>query len=243
MYDSEDEARQAIANNNSNTTDVKKAAGLLKLLKRMQLDSTTYPKIMQLQDGSWTFVDENGKLWKQRFKWCNNFKKGLAEVQLLNSQWVYVDKAGVLYDSKFEARQAIANSKIEHTNNSSTNNNSNTTNVKKLTGLLKQMQMSDIKKLNDNKKILDEISKTPSKFLDLPTQLFKDEKFIKDCVLRIRTVLKAGVDTADDINEYAKYCTNLLNSVKEKVEKEKSKLEESETKKQNLLNTIDNFIV
>lgn len=60
-----------------------------------------YPRRVELKDGSWTYVNQNGKVWKQRFKAAGSFNEGLARVQLEDGRDVCVDRNGNIYQKKY----------------------------------------------------------------------------------------------------------------------------------------------
>ena len=56
---------------------------------------------VQLQDGSWTFVDREGKLQEGRYKEVGHYCEGFAWVQLKDGFWTFVDKEGKLQEGRY----------------------------------------------------------------------------------------------------------------------------------------------
>lgn len=65
--------------------------------------------------------------------------------------------------------------------------------------------------------ILKGIYREPVKFLELKTEDFRDKDFIAGAVLKVKEALLQPIeDKADVIDDYAKYCEELLTQVKKK---------------------------
>ena len=99
---------------------------------------------------------------------------------------------------------------------------------------------------DDQAKSLQLIYRHPISFLNLTTENFKDEVFIEDALMLVKDRLYEVTENKEDVDDYAKkYCFDLLNACKEKVERENKKIEaeeiSSQIKKSNLEDTIKDF--
>ena len=71
---------------------------------------------------------------------------------------------------------------------------------------------------------LEKIDERPESFLELPTEEFKDQSFIKLATERVKNSLTKVVSKKDE--DYEKYATELMTAVEDKVEKENKKIAE-----------------
>ena len=88
-----------------------------------------------------------------------------------------------------------------------------------------------------------EIYYAPEKFLDIPEETFITRRdFVPKLANEVRRGLLAVVEKRTEIDdEYATYCSELLDSCKEKVEKAKEKVEKSDKLRSDLIGKIKDF--
>ena len=209
-----------------------------------------YPKPVQLEDGTYTFKDKNGKLWKHRFERAYDFSEGLAPVKLEDG-WTYVDKNGKLWEQRFKDvwlfREGLAKVQLKDGSYTFVDKNGKLweqrfKNVYSFREGLALVQLKDesCTFVDKNGNICPEnyvddlrlIYKKPENFMTLPTEKFADKKFVEAAVKQVKISLAEMVASKDEIDdEYVKYVKEFLTNVKEKVEKENAKLEEIEKEK------------
>ncbi len=155
-------------------------------------------------------------------------------VELKDGSWTYVDKTGKLWEQRFKAAgpfdDGLAAVQLDDGRDVCVDRNG---------------EIYQKKYIND----LRVVYVRPESFMTLPTEKFADKEFVETAVKQVKislTDMVAGKDVVDD--EYAKYVKELLSNVKEKVERENTKLEEKEKgktqkeqKKQVLMNEIKGF--
>ncbi len=60
-----------------------------------------YPKLVVLANGGYTFKDQDGKLWNQKFETAWSFSDGLAMVKL-NNGYTFINKKGKVWNQRFK---------------------------------------------------------------------------------------------------------------------------------------------
>ena len=155
-------------------------------------------------------------------------------VELKDGSWTYVDKTGKLWEQRFKYagyfNEGLAAVQLDDGRDVCVDRNGNIY-QKKYIGNLRM------------------IYRNSESFMSLATEKFADKEFVEAAVKQVKislTDMVAGKDVVDD--KYAKYVKELLSNVKEKVERENTKLEEKEKgktqkeqKKQVLMNEIKGF--
>lgn len=83
---------------------------------------------------------------------------------------------------------------------------------------------------------------SPERFLDLQTDDFENKGFIKLACESVKGYLVKQVEGKKEVDDdYAKYATELLASVKEKAEKEFATIAQRSEKKESILKSIKDF--
>ena len=213
---------------------------------------------VELEDGTWTFVDDNAKLWEQRFKETSSFVEGLALVQLFDGKWTYIDKNGKLWDQRFDEADIFdyhGGGSVVCIDGISIgiNRKGEPKGSKFQEGLAKAEDFEHEGRFfyvnkefkiipDDYVEILRCIYNKPETFLNIPTERFNDRKFIGLAITQIKTKLIDMVDGKKEIDDdYIKYSTELLSSIKEKNKKEMTLIKNGDKREKDPLAFIKDF--
>ena len=204
---------------------------------------------VKLEDGSCTFVNLEHNLWEERFEQVGEFSEGLAPVKLQDG-WTYVDVKRTLWKERFEKAsdfgevtgkgRAIPNG-IQFT---------------RIPGIASVTLKNGERYLVDHDKnmcqdkyryTLEDMS--ADEFLGLETDCFGDEGFVKMAVGFVKRDLLKQVKGRKEVDdEYAKYCSEALTAVDEKIKKEKAEIErlakdkpKSDKNREELIKKIEDF--
>lgn len=217
----------------------------------MEETEEKYPKWIAIKENGVPYFimttgpDENDELWDQKFKDVREFSEGLASVEMPDgSGWTYVDETGKLMKERFLdaysfkdgfGRVFLGKDHPDYGSKAYVYKNGKAY-------VDKNGKAFAYQKLEDAK-LAKEIYYAPEKFLDIPTEMFRTKKdIVSGLVKEVRRSLVDSTMEKDDVNEeYVAYCTELLTSCKEKVEREETKIKNSDKMKSDLIETIKSF--
>lgn len=222
----------------------------------MEMEEFAYPRpvkvIIKVRKGlrtttktMWTFKNPDGTLWEERFEDAGYFNEGLASVKLEDG-WTYVDVKHTLWEERFEKAgdfgevRKFLNYGVSYP----------------IPGIASVTFNNGREYLVDHdrnvcpmefKSALYDMS--VNNFLGLETDCFGDEGFVKMAVGFVKRDLLKQVKGRKEVDdEYAKYCSEALTAVDEKIKKEKAEIErlakdkpKSDKKREELIKKIEDF--
>ena len=180
---------------------------------------------------AYTFVDENGNEWKEKFSSAYSFKNGLAIVHVdTDNARTYVDKNQNVWIERFGSVPCEVSPGLMFAKG-------------RMKDFLYFFDFDHNFYTEEQADILESIyKKSPERFLDLQTDDFKNEGFIKLACEAVRGYLVKQVEGKKEVDDdYAKYAKDLLEACKEKTEKERTAIAQKSKKKDELGDFVKGF--
>lgn len=170
-----------------------------------------YPKPVELEDGTYTFQNEDGSLWLERFKGAWPFSEDLASVKLEDG-WTFVEKGHNVWPERFRGafcfRRGFAR-------------------VDLFDWSTKYVDKEHRIYSMEETMLLERIYCNPEQFLEMPTRLFEDKNFIQGAIFQVKNALIALIQGQEKVDaEYEKTCLELLKKCKEKTHREREIIEQ-----------------
>lgn len=179
---------------------------------------------------AYTFVDENGNEWKEKFFSAYSFKNGLARVHVdTDNALTYVDKNQNVWIERFTSVPCEVSPGLMFATAGK--------------DFLYFFDFDHNFYTEEQADILESIyKKSPERFLDLQTDDFKNEGFIKLACGALKGYLVKQVESKKEVDDdYVKYAAELLAACEEKIKTEKEKIAQSSKNKDVVLNLVENF--
>lgn len=236
------------------------------------MEEKKYPKVVKLDNGMYTFENPDGTRWKKEYFEAASFREGFAVVKTEeknsrnNPAYTLVDENGNEWKEKFGyisgfLKNGLARVNVGYNGGPSTYVDKNL-NVweERFTSVPEEVSpglMSAIDQKGrtlffdfdhnfytiEQVRILKDIyEKQPEGFLDLKTDGFENEGFIKLACEAVRGYLVKQVEGKKEVDDdYAKYAKDLLEACKEKTEKERTAIAQKSKKKDELGDFVKGF--
>ena len=195
--------------------------------------------VVRLREGSWTFIDREGKLQEGRYKNADNYFEGFARVQLQDDSWAFVDKEGNLQEGRYKKADNYSNgwATIETTDGF----NCCVSKDGELDLSLQEWKIA--------------LQKDPTMFKLIPFYRFADEEFMAKINAVIKKVLVNYVKEAKDIESATIYVKDVIKLIREKTKAANEKIvqytaeieklvaisKEEKVWKEELIKEIENF--
>ena len=234
------------------------------------MEEKKYPKVVKLDNGMYTFENPDGTRWEKEYYYAEDFSEGFAVVKTEKENspfypaYTFVDENGNEWEKKFNYISGFYKNGLARVN---INDGGFTTYVDRNQNVWKERFFSvpsevscGLMTARGEKKILffdfdhnfytkeqadilkSIYEESPERFLDLQTDDFENKGFIKLACESVKGYLVKQVEGKKEVDDdYAKYATELLASVKEKAEKEFATIAQRSEKKESILKSIKDF--
>ena len=203
-----------------------------------------YPKPVELEDGTYTFQNEDGSLWLERFKGAWPFSEDLAAVKLEDG-WTFVDKNHNFWSERFEEAWVFSEglSPVKLEDGWTFVEKGHNVWSERFRGAFcfrrgfARVDLFDWSTKYVDKEhriysmeetmLLELIYCNPKQFLEMPTEKFKDVNFIQGAIFQVKNALIDPIQGQEKVDaEYEKTCLELLKKCKEKTHREREIIEQ-----------------